>query len=329
MLNRAGELLEHGFTLMETLEFLSRLEKKKSSIYIDMFERLKEGIPLYEVLQEHHFDSHICSQIYFAEKHGNLSLALLESAKHLKRRDNERKKVIKLLQYPLILLSILLTIGFLLHSFLLPRLQTLYHSIHDGHERKFQFVIGLMQNVPWYLLITLCLFLFVMFLVHQTLSKKSAIEKANFYASIPYFQSFYKLYMTIFLSREWSYLIRSGFSFLEIVNMMENQSFSPLLQETAVQIKYALQSGHSFSKALSNLRFIESDMVQIVSHGEQKGKIENELLYYSEVCLQQFERKMESVFIIIQPVMFALIGLMIAFIYLSIYLPMFQMIESI
>ena len=190
-------------------------------------------------------------------------------------------------------------------------------------------IIYMMKNIPLLILSISTIMIIAYFILKQSFNKKSAYELANFYASIPFFRTFYTLYMTIFLAREWSYLIKSGFSMNEILNIMEQQNFSSLLKETSDHLKCLLRIGYSFSEGLAQINFIEKEMIQIVTLGEQKGRIDRELLYYSEICLQRFEKKMESIFIIVQPLIFAFIGIMVAAIYLSIFLPMFQMIDAI
>ena len=122
---RVGELLDHGFTLMETLEFLKRLENKQQENIHHMIIKLQQGEPLYEVLTLQQFNHQVCMQIYFAEKHGLLSTAFTESGQYLIRKYNERKKLMKLLQYPIILLAVLIGVGFLSEYVLIATLSNI------------------------------------------------------------------------------------------------------------------------------------------------------------------------------------------------------------
>ncbi|MFB9829599.1 competence type IV pilus assembly protein ComGB [Lederbergia wuyishanensis] len=328
-LTRASDMLNNGFTLLEVLQFFSKLENKHYALMNSMIDDLKSGHKIHEVFLKHQFDQSACIQLYFSEKHGFLAEALLESGEYLKRKDNERKKLIKLLQYPLILIIILLFVAILLNTLLLPRFQYLYQSMGYEPTVGIKLVLHIMQNIPTYLIV-IFIFCFVMYLgAKQIFQKKSALEIAAFLSSLPLIKSFYKLYQTIFISREWGYMLRSGFSTNEIIAIMESQLYRPLLHESAQQLKKSLLIGHSFGDALSNLSFIEKEMIYIVNHGDKNGRMDKELLYYSNHCLQKLEEKTENIFLIVQPIIFTIIGIVIVIIYMSIFFPMFQMMESI
>ncbi|MBS4217159.1 type II secretion system F family protein [Bacillus sp. FJAT-49711] len=328
-LSRASEMLNNGFTFLEILQFFGKLDPKNRQFMDSMINDLKSGHKIHEVFLNHHFDHGACVQMFFSEKHGFLADALLESGEYLQRMNEERKKLIKLMQYPLILFFILLFTAILLNTLLLPRFQYLYQSMGYEPTLGIKLVLHLMENIPFYLLLIFVVCLILYSIVKKTFQKKSALEIASFFSSLPFIKSVYKLYQTIFISREWGYLLRSGFSISEIIAIMESQKFKPLLQESAQQLKQMLLLGHSFGKALSELSFIEKEMILIVNHGDKNGRIDQELLYYSEHCLEKLQEKTENILIIIQPVIFSFIGVIIVFIYMSIFFPMFQMLDSI
>lgn len=322
-------MLNNGFTLNEALDFQSRLNRKHKNLYTTMIASIQGGKPLYEVFYENNFDNQACAQLFFADKHGYLAEALKESGEYLLRKTTERKKLTNLMQYPLILLFVLVIIGSLMQWLLLPRFKLLYSSMDFQPGYGITFILHLTQNISIYFTTFFILISAVFIITKTMINKKTAIEKAVFFSQLPLIRSFYKLYQTIFLSREWSFLLKSGFSMNEVIKIMEAQNFRPLLRETAKEIKDLLMIGYSFSEAISELPFIEEEMKVIIAHGEQNGRLDSELLYYSQICLQALEEKITKLFQMIQPVIFVLIGLIVITVYMSIFLPMFQMIESI
>lgn len=326
---RMSEMLENGFTLTESLKFLSRFHKAKSAMFQSMIGSLQNGMPIHDVFYRHHFDRQVCTQIYFADKHGYLAAALHSAGSYALRKNEERGKLIQLLQYPLLLFMIVIVVGILLKTLLFPRFQMLYDSMDYEPDGSIAILLHLLQHLPTYFLIivfTVCIGLTAASLSFR---KKTAIEKAEFLSAIPVISSFYKLIQTVFLSREWSFLLKSGFSMNEIISIMEAQNYRPLLKESAEEIKGLLTVGYSFAEALTHLPFIEREMVMIVAHGEKNGRLDAELLYYSQFCLQRMEAKTLKIFQIMQPVIFSVIGFMVIAVYMSILMPMFQMLQTI
>lgn len=322
-------MLNNGFTLNEALEFQSRLDRKHYTLYESMIKSIHSGQPLYEVFHQSNFDSQACAQIFFADKHGFIAEALKESGQYLLRKTEERKKLSNLMQYPLILLFVLVIIGILMQVLLLPRFNMLYRSMDFHQGLGIKLILYFTQNISYYLISLIGIICIIFIMTKWLFNKKTALEKASLYSRIPFLHSFYTLYQTAFFSREWSFLLKSGFSVNETLKVMESQSFRPLLRETAVNIKELLMFGYSFSDAISHLPFLEEEMKIIIAHGEQNGRLDSELHYYSHICLQSLEEKTMKMFQIIQPIIFILIGLIVIAVYMSIFLPMFQMIESI
>lgn len=328
-LNRISEMTDKGFSLAESLDFLGRMHERHLPKFQAMIDGLQSGEAIHSVFHQQGFDRQACSQLYFAEKHGFITTAMKESGMYLLRKDEQRKKMLQLLQYPFILLLILVIVGFLLHHLLLPRFQMFYDSMGYEPNMALKWFLHFIQTFPYYFTFSLmtigCLFIVLLRILHR----KSALDRAQFFSKTPFIHSYYKLYRTIFLAREWSFLLKSGFSVNEITQIMLTQPFQPLLKESAGEIKSMLKIGYSFSEALIHLGFLEEELIEIVAHGEQNGKLDSELLFYSEFCLQRLEEKTRKIFTIFQPVMFVLIGIMVIAIYMSIFLPMFQIIDSI
>lgn len=329
ILVQTGEMLDNGFTISETLVFLGRTHDKRKPVFQNMLNDLQSGVPVYEVFHRQTFDHQVCTQLFFADKHGFLSSSLKEAGQFLQRKEEEKKKLLRLLQYPLLLVFALLAAGTILQTLLLPRFKPLYESMGYEPGGGMALFLTFMESMPMLLLFAGTLLAILFICCSSVLRKKSAVQMAGFYSSLPLLKHFYKLHQTAFLAREWSFLLRSGFSANEIISIMETQSFKPLLEETARDIKKLLTLGYSFSEALSVFRFIENDLIDIVAHGEKNGKLDRELLFYSNYCTKLLEEKTERAFLVLQPAIFLLIGVMVAAIYMSIFLPMFQMLESI
>ncbi len=325
---RCSEMLNNGFNLLEVLSLLSKL-RFHQSILNSMIHDLQTGDSIYQALLRNHFDKQVCTQIYFAEKHGYISKTLHEAGSYLLKKEEGKKKLVKLLQYPLILLLALFVVTILLNTLLLPRIQILYTSMAHDHGSHKSFSLQVLSFLPYYLLLILLLGLLIFFICKWSVKKKSAVSNATFFSKLPFIGSYYTLYQTFFIAREWSSLLRCGYSFSEIITIMREQTFLPLLHEMATDLRSQLINGKKLSDALSIFAFFEKDLASIIAHGEYNGRLDSELQFYSKVCFERLEEKLTKLFLLIQPIIFLFIGLLIITIYMAIFLPMFQLIENI
>ncbi len=322
-------MLENGFSISEAIDFYSRLDGRSRLVTENIVAELHNGVPIHEILFREHFDQNACIQIFFADKHGYMSEALIGAGDYLRKKARDRKTVVKLLQYPLILIIILFFVMILLKNLLLPQFNNLYQSMGYNSSRNIHFLIDFLKNTPIYVLLFTLFLLVCLLISHLYFRKKSPIEKAEWLSRIPIFQFYYKLYISQFLAREWSFLLRSGFSINEVLRHMKNQSFRPLLRDTAETVMNRLQLGEPFSVILSDVRFIEKEFTMVVKHGEKNGRMDHELLYYSQFSFVRMEEKLQKIFRSLQPAIFIVIGLMIVAVYISILYPMFQMIDAV
>ncbi|MCJ7839314.1 type II secretion system F family protein [Lederbergia sp. NSJ-179] len=326
---RGSDMLENGYTFVEVFQFFMNIQAKHHALFSSMMTELENGSSIHEVFIKHDFDNQACAMVYFAEKHGFLAKTFRESGNYLLQKEQQRKKFVKLMQYPFILLFALVFVALILKTVLLPQFQLLYHTIGFQPNGMTQFILHLIDHLPTYFAISLCFFLLAAFLIKRYFRKKSAFETATILSSIPLYQYFYRLYQTIFFAREWSLLLQNGFSLNEIVKIMESQNFRPLLQETGKYLKKELVMGSSFSRTLTQLHFIAEEMEIIVAHGERNGRLGDELLHYSQICTEILEEKTMKLMSTIQPIIFIVIGGMVTVIYMSIFFPMFQMMDAI
>ncbi|MEK5390768.1 competence type IV pilus assembly protein ComGB [Margalitia sp. FSL K6-0131] len=328
-LNRLGDMLQNGFSMGDAIGFLGRMDQRGSSFTQAMLKKLQEGIPIHEILSEEQFDKKACAQIFFADKHGNIAIALKEAGMYLIKRDNERKMMMKLLQYPLVLIGILILILFLLKNLLLSQFTDLYSSMDYHPSPLIRFFTQLMEKGPL-LLSIFCVIVFLVFLFSCLyFSKNTPVKNAEWIARIPAVRFYFRLFNSQFLARECSFLLQSGFSINEVLACIASQHYRPLVKNTAELIRKDLTLGYSFSNSLSKFSFYDPQLIMVIQHGEKNGRLDQELQFYSRFCLGQIEEKMEKVFKIIQPVMFFIIGLLVLAVYLSIMLPMFDMMDSI
>ncbi|RLQ98244.1 competence type IV pilus assembly protein ComGB [Falsibacillus albus] len=329
VLIQMSELLEHGFTLNEALSFLGKLHTALEGRLQNVIQHLYDGVPLNDAFFREGFDFNVCTQIYFAEKNGTLIIALKESGRYLNQREKDRQKLLNLLQYPFFLFLTLMVIILLMKTILFPRFHTLYTSMGYEPSKGMSMYLASIQNAPRFFVVIILASLLIAVIFHLIIRNWKPIAKANFFSRLPYFGTHYKLVTSFFFSREWGFILSSGFSINEGLDIMKSQNHHRLLKEISQLINQQLMLGKSFSDALSEMSIFDEDMAMVAKHGEKNGMLEQELLFYSKYCLSSEREKIEKGLKLIQPLTFLIIGCFIVSIYLSILLPMFEAMETI
>lgn len=325
---KLSTLVSEGFALKEALQFLATIMPKEAHWITSILRGLEKGNRFDEMLKQLDFSERITAQIYLSLVHGRFAEALHSSGKYLEEKGKQEKQLLKLLQYPILLLGFMTGVVLVIRTILLPNLmqlgigesqeQSLVAFLSIAFVQYFPYLVGIISVVSFTLIV----------LFHYYLNKHSAIKKALVLTSVPYFGKLIRLYYTHYFSYEWSQLFKSGLQLNEMISLMQTGSTTKLMQEVAVKIEHSLKEGKNFKESMNELPFFNEELGLIVLHGEATSQLGSELALYSQDCKQRFTGAIEKSFSYIQPVIFILIALIILCVYLALLLPMYSLFEE-
>ncbi|WP_231603501.1 competence type IV pilus assembly protein ComGB [Bacillus sp. FJAT-27231] len=327
---RLGEMLNQGFAIGDALEFLliNFDRNHRESIRLIRTE-LNAGTPLNEILHMLHFPSMICLQVYFAEKHGRLPETLLHAGEHWKKTEQAKEKLVKLLQYPLFLLFLLFMLLFLLNYFLMPRFEELYAALNFTPSGSTFLLITFLQKGPPFILLAAGVLAAASLFVFFQYQRQTPQSKIHWLIKTPITSTYFPLLFTRLFAKEVSSLLKSGFAVNEVLLILQEQTMHPVLRHVASEINSGLVTGQSFAEAAEQMSCFVPQLPRILRHGETNGRLAQELFLFSHFCETLLEKKIKRSLSILQPSIFLCVGLVVIAIYLSVMLPMFQMVGSI
>ncbi|MFL2100135.1 competence type IV pilus assembly protein ComGB [Desemzia sp. FAM 23989] len=325
---KLSTLISEGFALKEALQFLATIMPKEAEWITIILVGLEKGKRFDEMLKQLDFSERITAQIYLSLVHGRFAEALRTSGKYLEEKSHQEKQLLKLLQYPILLLGFMTGVVLVIRTILLPNLMQL--GIGQSKEQSIAALLSIafVQYFPYLVAAVLIAGLVVVLLFYGHLAQQSAVKRAKILTSIPYFGKLIRLYYTHYFSYEWSQLFKSGLQLNEMISLMQTRSTTKLMQEVAVKIEQSLMEGKNFKESMNDLPFFNEELGLIVMHGEATSQLGSELAVYSEDCKQRFTGAIEKSFSYIQPLIFILIALIILCVYLALLLPMYSLFEE-
>ncbi|OZI11942.1 hypothetical protein CEW92_09400 [Bacillaceae bacterium SAS-127] len=327
---RLGEMLQQGFSIGSALEFLLLNFDRNHHESIRLIRsELNAGTPLNEILQLLQFPSTICLQVFFAEKHGHLPATLKYAGDQWKKTEEAKEKLTKLLQYPLFLLFLLFMLLFLLNHFLMPRFEELYAALGFTPQGGTFALIAFLQVAPPLIMTVTFLFFIIFTMLFLYYQKQTPQKRISLLMKIPVVSSYFSLFFTRLFSKEVSYLLKSGFAVNEVLLILQQQTMHPILKHIAAEMNATLLLGHSFAEAAEQIACFEQQLAKLLRHGEANGRLAEELFIFSEFCEVVIEKRVKKMLAILQPSVFLFVGIVVVAIYLSVMLPMFQMVGSV
>lgn len=330
LLKKIGELLERGYPLAEAIHSLIyHMKSNRKDEILQCLSHLREGHPFYKFLITLNFNKTLIGFVYFAELHGGLAHAFLEGSEMMLKRNQDLERLKKVLAYPIMLLVITFILFLFINHILLPRFSSLFHSMNLSPNVFTKFIYLTGNFIPLYFLVSFILFLLLISYYLLSFRKLSPIKQRTIISKIPIIGGFSRLLYSHYFSVQLSYLLGGGLSILEALKLFESHIKQPLDEEIGREMKQSLITGKKLEDIVKEYPFFVRELHLIVKHGQDNGKLDQELFFFSKHCLITFQLKTDRLLKIVQPLLFSMIGIIIVSMYLAILLPMFHLLKGI
>lgn len=328
-IQKLAKLLDEGYSFHDSLTMLiphhlNHIENIEEEIH----SQLIEGKGLCDILKFIGVQEQYLMSLFVAEQSGSSINALFMVAKQMENSVKNKSQIIKLTSYPLFLFIFLIIIFIFFRSYFLPNMETMV--IAEGGESTIQLTISsILLHLPDFL-VGLTLFLIVMALIFMSyMRKKKAGEQLLLYYKIPLLNRILKLQLTKVIAYELGILLENGYSLQSALKLLGEQKHQKLVAHNAQLLLEEVSQGESLSAAVLINRYFHSEFYTFVEHGEQSGNLGKELQILSEFMTERMSNRLEKALNILQPALFFIIAICILGAYISIMLPMYDMINYV
>ena len=327
-IKRLYELIDHGYMLEDSLEFLLiQYEISNGEIKI-IKEKLSNGSKLSDILGYLGYSQLIVSKIKFAENYGRIEGMLLEVETYLTIRKIQQEKVLKTLRYPLFLTLTLICLIMVFNALVIPQFENIYTSSNIKMDLQTIILIKSLYYIPKFIsIIFLCTIIGIGYIFYTIKYKPHLFLKSLLY--IPKVRNYSKLYFSYRFSMELSLFLMSGFSLKTALEVLVEENYDYYLTYFSKDILYELDNGISFEEAVAKIKYFDKSMKKFVSHGKNNGLIDKELKLFSELMLDTFLTSLDKSLRKLQPILFGILAVVIVGLYMVILLPIFNMASSL
>ncbi|MEJ7460716.1 competence type IV pilus assembly protein ComGB [Staphylococcus warneri] len=233
------------------------------------------------------------------------------------------------MQYPVVLMIIFFLILMLLNFTVIPQFKELYQSMNIALSPLQLVLSSFISGLPFFILFLTCIILVIVILIHTSYRNMPTIKQIHLMSNLPIIKSYYKIFKTYQLSNELAHFYRNGINLQLIVEIFQQSNSNQFHQYLGDIILKQSNQGEKLPNILKQFKCYESDLIKFIEQGEKSGKLDIELTLYSQILVHQFEILAKRHIKFIQPIIFLMLGIFIVTLYLSIMLPMFDMLQSI
>ena len=130
-------------------------------------------------------------------------------------------------------------------------------------------------------------------------------------------------------TRTLSTLVGAGVPILQCIEITGKTSGNIVIEEAMVDVRESVRSGESIAKPLSRAKVFPPMVTHMVSIGEETGALDSMLNKVADFYETEVDAAVKSLTSIIEPIMMLFIGGLVGMIVISMYLPMFNMMNLV
>ncbi|MCA9777010.1 MAG: type II secretion system F family protein, partial [Candidatus Eremiobacteraeota bacterium] len=263
---------------------------------------------------------------------GSLARVLQELARYEEKRFGLLQKLRSQLVYPAFLLTASLLMAIVGPPYLLGNILELLNSyqvelspltraimmLSEASTNPFVWLFGIGT--------TLLLGLAARKLVRRS---EVRLQLALLLSTVPYIGSVLQKLTLTRVASALALQLRSGTTLLKALEVSLSLSGNPVLQARSEDVQQALKDGETVVSALGYADYFPGYFLAMVEVGVASGNLDGSMAWLAEFCEQEFERNLEAMAAVIEPMMMLVMGIIVAVMLVGTMLPFVQLLQSL
>lgn len=270
------------------------------------------------------------TSLTIGESSGDLEGALRRYAHHLERAQTLRSRVRGALLYPAALFCVSLGVIGVLIGFVLPRFADFYASYEAQlplPTRVLMGVAGFAQDHGKMVLIILVVGGIALLLASRSPSGRVTRERLGL--RLPLVGPLRRLYLDVESSRTMATLLRGGAPLTEAIRVAADGTDNSTYRGRLRRVGELVREGNSLHASLEATDLMDPMGLEMVEVGESTGTLEEMLGHVADSYDEILERRLNTAVGVLEPAVLVTMGLFLAAVLLSLYLPLFNVVQVV
>ncbi|MHC4712264.1 MAG: type II secretion system F family protein [Planctomycetota bacterium] len=327
-------MINAGIPILEALEVLHEqvADKGFKAVINDIVERVRTGSDLSDALGAHPkvFSDIYVNMIRAGEASGQLDIILIRLAEYFEATAYLKREVKAAMTYPVISLVMVFGITVFLMVGIVPKFKEIFDTL------------GVPLNVLTRTILATSLFMrenillgfgmiiaFFAALYAYSKTRWGSYQIDWLKLNVPVFGTLFSKVALSRFSRTFSTLLKSGVPMLGALDIVAGTAGNRIISEVVLAAKDRVRQGENLAEPLSESKAFPPMVVKMVGIGEKSGALEALLEKISEFYDQQVSAAVKSLTSMIEPIMIAIMGILVGTIVLSVFLPIIQIQQAL
>jgi type IV pilus assembly protein PilC len=323
-------MLGAGVPLVQTIEMIAQGHNngKVKKLLGEIGTKLSSGIPLSDCLREHplFFDDLYCDLVASGEQSGALETIYDRIATYKEKSEALKAKIKKAMTYPIAVLVIAAVVTSILLIFVVPVFQEIFAGFGAELPAFTLFVVGISDFMVayWYLgLAAIFAAIWLFKRVHRNSQDfRDKVDKQIL--KLPVVGELLKKAAVARYARTLSTTFAAGVPLIDALDSAAGASGNAVFRDAILEVKNEVSSGMQMNLAMRNSDIFPDMVIQMVAIGEESGSLDDMLAKVATVYEQEVDNAVDSLTALLEPMIMAVLGVVIGGLIIAMYLPIFQ-----
>jgi type IV pilus assembly protein PilC len=327
-------LIDAELPLIQSLGLLAEQQKNKyfARVITEVKEDVEAGAALNQALRKHPkvFDDLYCNLVASGEQSGSLDTMLRRLADYQESMMKLRAKVKQAMIYPVAIVSFAVIVTIFMLWKVIPVFAGIYQELGAELPGLTAAVLGLSNFVSRYILLIVVGLVGIIILYqqwHKTASGREVVDRVKL--KIPVMGNLMQKISLSRFTRTLSTLISGGVPMLESLKISSTTTDNIIIERQVLQARQMVSEGKSLNDSLKQAGQgqFPSMMIQMVNVGESTGTLDEMLGKLANFFDDEVDTAVSSLLSALEPLVLIFVGGIVGTLVISMYLPLFSLIQ--
>jgi type IV pilus assembly protein PilC len=327
-------MIDAGLPLVQCLEILAKQADEASfATILDSVRRdVEGGSTLADAMRQHNaaFTELYCNMVAAGETGGILDVILRRLSDYLEKAVKLKAAVRSASIYPSIIITVAGVVVFVILWKVIPTFASLFAGLGAQLPLPTRIVVGASNFVAAYSPFVIGGIIVAVVAgrqYYQTDTGERLID--GVVLKLPVIGLIMRKIAVARFCRTLGTLVASGVPILDGLEITAKTAGNRVVKDAVMETRKSIEAGKSIAKPLESTKVFPPMVTQMISVGEETGALDTMLSKIADFYEDEVDTAVENLMALLEPVMIVFLGVVIGGIVVSMYLPMFDLINQI
>ena len=329
-----SSMLSSGLTLIKSLEVLKDqmnnkiLKETLGGVLLD----IQEGKSFSKAISKYPeiFPPIYISTVKAGESSGLLDKVFLRLANNLEKEQRLRNTVKGALLYPIIVITLMVVVVFIMMIFVIPTVNKLYEELNSELPLATKIVVEISNLFVrgWIFIVAIgAVFFYGFFRWKKSVKGREMYDR--YILRFPLFGRIMRETILTEFSRTFGLLVGTGTLIVDALLQSAGVTGNKVYEKSIIEVSERVEKGMSIGEAMSYYGEFPPLLIQLVKVGEETGKLDENLMKASEYFEEEVNQAVKNLTTVMEPFIIIVLAIGVGFLIFSIITPIYGLLSQI